>query len=173
MSVRQSTLRDYANRAGTRSSKTVVSEAIKSNNQTAFLSHSHKDAALAKGVQEFLQSKGWKVYIDWEDCSMPDKPNRKTAENIQKRIKQLDWFLFLATNNSINSKWCPWELGYADGVKKYDSIVVIGTSDSLGNYYGNEYMQLYRSINTAKGGGWGAFYPNDTGRLLNEMRADW
>jgi hypothetical protein len=44
------------------------------------------------------------------------------------------------------SRWCPWELGYSDGIKGKDWIIVIPTTDSSGISYGNEYMQLYRRI---------------------------
>lgn len=81
---------------------------------------------------------------------MPDKPDRRTAERIQQRIAELDWFFFLATENSMRSRWCPWEIGYADGKKPLDSILILQTKDSLGHYYGNEYLQLYRSLSATK-----------------------
>ena len=39
---------------------------------------------------------------DWEDTAMPEKPTRETAEKIQKKIRDNDWFLFLATPNSTS-----------------------------------------------------------------------
>lgn len=123
-----------------------VSEARSYALDTAFLCHSHKDNELAEKLQIFLVSLGWNVYIDWKDNTMPDKPNRETAGKIQDRIKQCKWFLLLATENSMASRWCPWELGFSDGVKGKDSIIVIPTSDARGNAYGNEYMELYRRI---------------------------
>ena len=77
---------------------------------------------------------------------MPSSPNSETANKIKVRIKELDWFIFLATKNSLESKWCPWEIGYADGVKYYDDIVILPTYDAFGRFYGNEYLRLYRSI---------------------------
>ena len=128
------------------SSEIIVEGAIRSGQQTAFLSHSHLDHDLARGVQGFLQSQGWMVYIDWQDVTLPSSPNSETASKIKSRIRQLDWFLFLATKNSIESRWCPWEIGYADGVKTYDDIVILPTTDSMGRFYGNEYLNLYRSL---------------------------
>ena len=52
---------------------------------------------------------------------------------------------FLVTANTGQSRWCPWELGYADGTKENKKIVVIGTCDQHG-IYGNEYLDLYRRI---------------------------
>jgi hypothetical protein len=119
---------------------------------TAFLCHSHKDRDLAEGLQVLLLEAGLDLYIDWQDPSMPDKPTRETAQRLQRRIITSDWFLFLATANSMSSKWCPWELGYADGKKPIDSIAIVPTHDTLGSYYGNEYLELYRRIDVSTAG---------------------
>ncbi len=167
--IDQSTIRAYAGTASIRKSEQIVEEAIKSRQQTAFLSHSHKDAELAKALQGFFHAKGWKVYIDWQDTSMPSKPNRETADKIKQKIIRLDWFLYLATENSAASRWCPWEIGYADGVKDIDKVVIVPTRDSRGNNFGNEYLDLYRHIDTAEGGGYGLFRPNNRGMLLEKV----
>lgn len=83
--IDQSSIRAYAGRSEIRKSERIVEEARQAGKQTAFLSHSLKDADLAKGLQGFLQAQGWKVYIDWEDISMPPKPNRETAQKIKDR----------------------------------------------------------------------------------------
>lgn len=41
-----------------------------------------------------------------------------TPATIKQKIRDLTSFLFLATPNSIASRWCPWEIGYADGDPK-------------------------------------------------------
>ena len=106
-----------------------------------------------KGFVERVREDGVDLYVDWEDTSMPDKPDRETAARIRRKITETDWFLFLATPNSMASTWCPWEIGYADGKKPIDSILVIQTTDGLGNEYGNEYLQLYRRIDGRIGQG--------------------
>ncbi len=169
MAISQATLQNYAGRAPLGKSASIVREAKIAGKQTAFLCHSHLDGDLAKGVQGFLQDQGWDVYIDWEDTTLPDTPDRMTAEQIQRKVRDLDWFLFLATANSMRSRWCPWEIGYADGVKQYDAILIIPTTDSLGAFYGNEYLRLYRQITGAEGGGYGAFRPNNGGCLLKSL----
>lgn len=167
MAVRQSTLRDHASRTTLQKSMTIAEARVKGQ-QTAFLCHSHKDAELAKGVQGFLLAQGWSVYIDWLDTSMPDSPTKETSEKLQRKIRDSNWFLFLATANSMGSRWCPWELGYADGVKKYDDLLIIPT-EANGAYYGNEYIKLYRHITDAEGGGYGAFRINNQGVKLTAM----
>ncbi len=167
--INESSIRAYAGQAEIRKSDQVVNEALQQGKQTAFLSHSHKDADLAKGLQGFLQAHGWKVYIDWEDTSMPSTPNRETAKKIKDRIERLDWFIYLATANSASSRWCPWEIGHADGVKDIDKIAIIPIRDSMGRNHGNEYLNLYRHVSTAEGGGYGLFRPNNRGMLLERV----
>jgi len=123
-----------------------LEEAKQSGLKTAFLCHSHKDRVLVEGVVNLLLSTGWRVYVDWMDTTMPDRPNRITARKIKMKIEQCSYFLFLATTNSMSSRWCPWEIGYADGVKEIDDILVIPTRDDYGSHHGNEYLDLYRRV---------------------------
>ena len=116
--------------------------------KSAFLCHSHKDEILVKGLIAYFQEKGIDLYIDWKDHSMPDTPNIMTAKKIQEAINSRELFLFLATSNSKASRWCPWEIGYADSSKRM--IYIIPTTDGSGTY-GNEYLQLYSKIDYKDG----------------------
>lgn len=147
--------------AAARSQRTILAkslnEALAKNSPTAFLCHSHKDQELAKGLQVLLAENGWNLYVDWQDKEMPENPDKATAENIRNKIGVMDWFLFLATPNSTQSRWCPWEIGIADSKKRHDRILIIPTTDDSGKWYGNEYLQLYRQITEADGGGLAVF----------------
>jgi hypothetical protein len=121
------------------------SEANRVGIRTAFLCHSHHDADLAKGLVQLLTAAGWRVYIDWQDNKMPETPSRETADRIKRKIVDHAYFLFLATRNSMQSRWCPWEIGYADGKKQIDQILIVPTKDGI-QTHGNEYLQLYRSV---------------------------
>lgn len=123
-----------------------INEAKSRHLRTAFLCHSHKDRDLALGLKTIIEGQGGTLYIDWLDEEMPETPNRTTAQRIKGKIVESDLFMFLATPNSMVSRWCPWEIGYADGKKPIDSIVVVPTKDDAGRYYGNEYLQLYRRL---------------------------
>lgn len=155
---------DYLRNASTRFSayrpRTIV-EARTMRLSTVFLCHSHKDEQLVKGLVVILQEAGWQVYVDWADSSMPDVPTRQTAETIKQKIEDLDYFLFLATANSMASKWCPWEIGYADGKKHIDSILVLPTADRL-TTHGSEYLQLYRRVDLSNAGQLAVWQPRDT-----------
>jgi hypothetical protein len=84
--------------------------------------------------------------VDWKDNELPDAPDKETANKIKTKIQDLDWFLFLATPNSTASRWCPWEIGYADAAKRNETILIVTTTDQSGKWYGNEYLSLYRQI---------------------------
>jgi hypothetical protein len=114
--------------------------------KTVFLSHSHKDRAYALGLKAIIESQGGQLYIDWLDEEMPPITTKETAERIRVKIQQCSLFMFLATPNSMTSRWCPWEIGYADGKKTPENIVIVPTKDSAGHFYGNEYLQLYRRL---------------------------
>jgi hypothetical protein len=113
---------------------------------TIFLSHSHKDKEIAVGFQNILAQCGINVYIDWQDSTLPDEPNRETAERIKEKIRNLGLFILLATNNALSSKWCPWEIGIADSFKGYESILIVPIVDASNEFRGSEYLQLYRRI---------------------------
>ena len=53
--------------------------------KSAFLCHSHIDSKLAAGLSNMLRREGWNIYIDWQDASMPSKPNRTTALKIKAK----------------------------------------------------------------------------------------
>jgi len=139
--------------------------------KTVFLCHSHHDADLIQGVLNHFSDEGWRVYVDWADEAMPESPNRETAQRIQQKIVQLQYFVFLATPNSMASRWCPWEIGYADGKKSVDQILILPTTDRSRRWHGSEYLQLYKKIDWAEGGGLGVWDPGETtGRRLYSFR---
>lgn len=113
---------------------------------SVFLSHSHLDADYVKDVVAFLRNRGVSCYVDWMDESMPEKTSGLTAVRIKEKITSNDKFIFLATNNSIASKWCNWEIGYGDAKKYMDKIAIFPLKESNGDWKGNEYLQIYPYI---------------------------
>jgi hypothetical protein len=144
MAIRIDALRAAADRQTTVLAKSL-NEARILGAKTAFLCHSHHDAILARGLVQLLSDAGWRVYIDWQDAQMPESPNQETAQRIKQKIVDLEYFLFLATPKSMSSRWCPWEIGYADGKKQLDRILIVPTEDGT-QTHGNEYLQLYRRV---------------------------
>ena len=56
---------------------------------------------------------------------------------------QLQQRLLLATYHGLRSKWCNWELGIADSIKKSSNLAILPIESKSGNWKGNEYLQLY------------------------------
>ncbi|WP_438480861.1 toll/interleukin-1 receptor domain-containing protein [Oleiharenicola lentus] len=123
----------------------TVNESRAAASRTAFLCHSHKDRVYAIGLKTILEEQGVSLYVDWIDDPMPDRPTRETADHIRRKIGDSHLFLFLATPNSMASRWCPWELGIADSRKGFDHIAIVPTQDGT-TFYGNEYLLLYRRL---------------------------
>jgi hypothetical protein len=169
MTITTNILRNAAARFSTTKSQSLT-EAHALGMRTVFLCHSHLDKELVNGVVTLLKESGWRVYVDWADTSMPETPNRETASRIKQKIVDLDFFIFLATTNSTKSRWCPWEIGYADGRKPIDRILVLPTSDTTGTY-GNEYLQLYRRIDMYQQNILAVWQPGDNknGILINRL----
>jgi hypothetical protein len=112
---------------------------------TVFLSHSHKDRELVQPTIAFLRSHGVKIYVDWMDEGMPDVVSAETARKLKERIRQQEKFIVLVTENSKDSRWVPWELGYADPTKGMDHIVSFPVADS-DNFTNSEYLRIYPKL---------------------------
>jgi hypothetical protein len=110
-----------------------------------FLSHSHKDRDLIAPALAFLRSHGVKIYVDCMDEGMPDVVSGETAKKIKERIQQHKKFLVLVTENSKDSRWVPWELGYADPTKGMDHIAAFPVAENH-DFTHNEYLKIYPKI---------------------------
>ena len=123
-----------------------------------FLSHKHGDEENIEFLEKILDDCSLEVdgnvelYLDGKDENMSFQTNRKTAKEIKKKIKENDKFILLATDEAINSKWCNWELGFADSLKyKNNNLVLFPLKKDYEDWSGNEYMQLYPVIEYENG----------------------
>lgn len=76
---------------------------------------------------------------------MPKITSGETAKKIKDRIKKCKRFILLATDGAVESKWCNWELGFADAIKG-KKAVLFPMKEKGSNYKGNEYMEIYSYI---------------------------
>ncbi len=106
-----------------------------------FISHSFSDKELVIGLLHLFSSSGYTVYIDWIEDSSLDRSNvtPRTAALIRQRITQSQGTSYIATTNSTQSKWCPWELGVSDGMK--ERVCILPVMYTL--FKGQEYLGLY------------------------------
>lgn len=112
-----------------------------------FLSHSSTDAALVTGLKLELEDLGYSVYVDWiEDPKLSRAiVTKDTALVLQARMKQCKALLYAFSENAVNSKWMPWELGYFDGIKGTVAVLPISRT-SKSNFQGSEYLGIYYYI---------------------------
>jgi len=120
----------------------------RSTHGATFLSHSTKDDELVDGAILILRNHGAIVYLDKVDPEMPPYTNDETAETLKTRISQCNKFVLLASKNSKESHWVPWELGIADGEKGMGKIAVFPAVESPldTNWTTWEYIGIYRKI---------------------------
>lgn len=118
---------------------------------TVFLSHSHEDRHLINPAIGFLEQLGVRIYVDWLDSEMPKEISGDTAKKLKSKIEQHKKFIMLASSNAKDSKWIPWELGYADRTKGIRNIAVLPISQGEWNFDGTEYVRIYPIIKEYEG----------------------
>lgn len=114
-----------------------------------FLSHSSLDAKEILALKYILEQKNYSVYVDWIEDKQLDrtKVNKETAQTLKDRMNSSKCLFFATSENSPNSKWMPWELGYFDGKKEKVAILPItDTATQSESYQGQEYLGLYPYI---------------------------
>ncbi len=109
-----------------------------------FLSHSFDDKELILGVALTLEDLGHSVYLDWRDDPQLDRKNvnQATAVKLRDRMKASKCLFYSTTENSSNSKWMPWELGYKDGNNSRSAILPIKATTQT-SFEGQEYLGVY------------------------------
>ena len=63
-------------------------------------------------------------------------------------MKQSKCLSYLTTKNIAKSKWCPWELGYFDGLKQ-SKCCILPIMEYGSNFCGQEYLGLYSYLEYA------------------------
>lgn len=109
-----------------------------------FLSHSYKDKDKLIELKDSLNALGLNVYMDWvndKDELLRDLTCAETAKVITERIKASKAILYVHTNASLDSKWTPWELGFASASNK---PILVYRPEPTENE--PEYLQLYVSV---------------------------
>lgn len=74
-----------------------------------FISYSRKDKAFVRKVFDALESRGYEIWVDWQDIPL-------TADwwrEIQKGIDSANHFIFVISPDSISSEVCNDEIDYA------------------------------------------------------------
>ena len=82
-------------------------------NPRIFISHQKKDADIAKKIADYLVEAGIDIYFDQYDSSI-DRSNPTSVVNaIKTGIESSTHMLVVFSQNTFESMWVPWEIGYA------------------------------------------------------------
>lgn len=116
------------------------------NKYDVFISHSYMDKELINVLYEMFNKCGYNVFIDWKNEELQDrgKVNEIVALKLKLYMQNSDGLLYISTDNSSQSKWCPWELGYVDGLK--NRVAILPILDSVKKFEGQEYLGIYPYI---------------------------
>ena len=130
-----------------------------------FLSYRRMDVASVKPVVKLLKSLGVSIYIDYLDDKLPNPPDHTTATILKASLVKCQKFILLATPNSKESNWMPWELGLGDGHTGYENTIIFPLLETEDYWTEREYYKIYGYVkdgvseNNIKKD-WAVFYPD-------------
>lgn len=133
-------------------SASVLKESVETASATdifdVFLCHAIRDSELVLGAKRILEQQGFSVYVDWiVDPHMGrDSVSAATADTLRKRMSNSKSLLYLFSNNSRQSRWMPWELGYFDGANGTVGILPIVPENEGLDFSKEEYIGLYPKV---------------------------
>ena len=112
-----------------------------------FLSHAFDDKELILGVALTLEDLGYTVYLDWRDDPSLDRKNvnQAAALKLRERMHKSKCLFFATTENTSNSRWMPWELGFKDGQSNRSAILPLQATRP-DDFKGQEYLGIYPYI---------------------------
>ena len=102
-----------------------------------FISHNSHDEDIIIKLYKSINTANAVCYVDWVNDKYDLRRewcNATTAQVIKKRIQQSRYFVLVLTDSTLNSQWCPWELGYADALEK-EIYIIKQTQKELPKYY--------------------------------------
>lgn len=163
---------DYLNRRSLFIKKAFENRIIDestSNATKVFLSHRHKDINEVEKVVGFLETLDVDLYVDYLDHELLERTNEETATILRNKISKSEKFILLATPNSIESIWIPWELGLGDAFKGLENVAILPLTNDENTWEEREYYNLYGTIKTSLQGNW-CYFPPDSknGIRLNQ-----
>lgn len=91
-------------------------ESLSISHYDIFLSHSYSDSEAVALASSALKKRGFSVFVDWEDNPDADRApgSPQVARKVKDALRRSTCLLSLASGNAEQSRWMPWECGYAD-----------------------------------------------------------
>jgi len=109
-----------------------------------FISHSRKDDPAVCDLEKSLEEWHFTYYVDHEDTVLQSYIDRALAERLRGIISYCRIFLFAVSDNSITSRWMPWELGLAHGI--IGRVLLYPLSKEAERKARQEYLGLYEVV---------------------------
>ncbi len=113
-----------------------------------FLSHSRKDESRVRQLREHLDALGTvRSFVDWIDAPLRDRTEvgAETAEWLRNEMRRSKTLVLLLSEQSANSFWVQWELGFFDALRGYVFLVPLDDAARAAVVH-QEYHQLYPMI---------------------------
>jgi hypothetical protein len=117
-----------------------------------FLSPGVRHAREVLAIKGLFMQMGYSVYADWVEDPEMDRLHvtARTAARLRHRITASRSLLVHATEGARLSRRLPWELGFADGLRRPVGILpVVAKHRQVLTYKGTEYLGLYPYIDFA------------------------
>jgi hypothetical protein len=111
-----------------------------------FISHSHKDEALATKVVTYLEAAGLDAWYDKREIM----PGDNWAEKIAKGLRESDAMVVLLTASALDSESVRRDIDYALSERSFNRRlipVLVGDSEDLGSY---QIPWIFGRLNTIK-----------------------
>ncbi len=108
-----------------------------------FISYSRKDSEFARQLINVLEAKGKDTWIDWHSI----KPSTRWWQEICNGISGGNNFLFIMSDNSLDSYYCHREIEYARKLNKRFIILDYQVTDIdkvIGRWYGHDWEIMAR-----------------------------
>lgn len=126
-----------------------------------FLSHSYEDRNLIERIKYTLEKDSeLRVFVDWME--EPQRNPNEAANRIKDALNRSHSVLIIKTENSMQSTWVPWEVGYFEALNSQNDNDVLNkigvlliedeangfTKESLPEncFEHHEYMKRYKML---------------------------
>lgn len=111
-----------------------------------FISHQRNDKQVAKEIANYIYKSGVDIYFDEYDWSINRDDPQSVVNAIKTGIRRSTHMLCILSQNALQSKWMPWEIGYG-----YDRLQVAGiTVKEISKAVLPEYLQIVPVIRGTK-----------------------
>ena len=91
-----------------------------------FISHQRNDKSVAKEIANYIYKSGVDIYFDEYDRSINRDDPQSVVNAIKTGIRNSTHMLCILSQNALQSKWMPWEIGGRDYCKRDFKICFTG-----------------------------------------------